>query len=145
MIFQLLLIYASLRAALPADALSLRLLPRGLALGLAVVLLVPVMTDLYRQNTEISTSQRLAQTLPVKVDQKLPKVILMAPVSVHSGPAYGDTILGKLPARTKVTVKEKKYGWVRIGPNRWIEETYLTPVKSVVKSATNHKANRRRS
>jgi hypothetical protein len=145
MIFQLLLVYASLRATLPADALSRRQLPRGLVLGLAVVLLIPALTDLYRQNAEISKSQRLAQTLPVKVEQKEQKVILTAPVSVHSGPAYGDTILGKLPARTKVIVKERKYGWVRIGPNRWIEDTYLTPIKSAVQSATMHQTNRSRS
>lgn len=141
-IFQLLLIYASLRAALPADALSLRQLPRGLILGLAVVLLIPALTDLYRQNAEISKSQRLAQSMDMSVGQNVREVILIAPVSVHNGPAYGDTILGKLPARTKVIVKEKKYGWVRVGPDQWIKDTYLTPVKSTAQNSIMHKANR---
>ncbi len=134
-VFQLLLIYASLRAALPMDALSFKQLPRGLTLGLMVVLLIPVVTDLYQQNAEIVKSKRLVESLPMAAAQGAREVILMAPVSVHMGPAYGDPILGKLPAQTKVAVAEKKFGWVRIGPNRWIEDRYLSPVKTAVQSS----------
>jgi hypothetical protein len=130
MVFQVLLVYAALRAGLPAESAARQRLPRALALGAAALLLIPAMTDLYQQHRAASGWQMLARpshpTAPGKRE-----VILVAPLSVHNGPAYGDTILGKLPARTKVVVREEKYGWARIGPGRWIRGDYLSPVTTV--------------
>jgi hypothetical protein len=133
MIFQLLLVYAALRRSLPVEALARRRLPSALALGAAALLLIPVTTDLYRQHTAASSWQPLARpSQPVAPGAR--EAILVAPLSVHNGPAYGDTILGQLPARTKVVVVEKKNGWARIGPGRWIREDYLSPVTAIGKA-----------
>ncbi|MBL0713489.1 MAG: hypothetical protein JJV98_07280 [Desulfosarcina sp.] len=55
-----------------------------------------IMTDLYGQNAEIGKSQRLTQSLHMAPEKGLREVILMAPVSVHNGTAYGDITNRKL-------------------------------------------------
>ena len=134
LVFQVLLVYAALRTGLPAESATRQRLPRALALAAAAVLLIPAVTDLYQQHKTVSGWRPVARQSHPMVPGKR-EVILVAPLSVHNGPAFGDTILGKLPARTKVVVQEEKYGWARIGPGRWIRGDYLSPVTTVDQAA----------
>jgi hypothetical protein len=149
LVFQVLLAYATIRAMAqgPDDeqpksdpfrvyspeekqALSKRFVglpPSAVALALALFLLLPLLADLQNQFERSYTSNRIVRQIQMNQAGSAPKFVSAAALSIRSGPANGDDVLGILPKGTSVEVVDKRDEWVNIGENRWIPEKFLRP------------------
>ncbi len=49
-------------------------------------------------------------------------------LNVRTGPGVSYNAVAKLPQNTTVNIFEKKDGWLRIGPNRWVSGSYVETI-----------------
>jgi hypothetical protein len=99
--------------------------PSALTLALCVLFVLPVISDLGHQ---FYTNRTSAGILPDSAAFHKPgagDMVVSGEVSIHSGPAYGDDIVGVLSKGALVFAKDRKSGWVNIGKDRWIPEKYV--------------------
>jgi hypothetical protein len=151
LVFQVLLAYATLRAMAAgaaedvpspdafrvyspgeeqaAEKRFIGLPPSALTLVLALFLVVPVLTDLRNQFGLSYSSNRIVRQISMNQSGSGPKFVAVTAVSIRSGPATGDDVLGILPKGTSFEVLDKKNDWVNIGDNRWVPEKFLRPIK----------------
>ena len=151
LVFQLLLTYASLRAAVggvhnkaestetvqffkpkhvkSASKQPLGLPPSAMKLALFLFLVLPILTDLQNQFTLSSSSQRIIKKISMNQATGPLEFVTVTPISVRSGPAIGDDIVGVLPGGTRIPVHAKNFNWVNIGENKWVPDKFLRPLK----------------
>lgn len=103
--------------------------PSALKLALTLFLIVPVLADLQNQFQAASASRRMAREVALAQGGSAPAFVAAAAISIRSGPAGGDQLLGVLPKGTRVEALEVRGGWVKIGENRWVAETFLSPLE----------------
>jgi hypothetical protein len=149
LIFQVLLAYGSLRAAAaggraqaspldanafstPAREKSVKIRPVGLPpaalkLALFVFLVLPIMADLQSRFNLSASSARIMDEISLR-QPAAGEFVTVAPISIRSGPAAGDEVLGILPEGARIPVQEVKFEWVNIGQNRWVPEKFLRPL-----------------
>jgi hypothetical protein len=152
LIFQLLLAYGSLRAAAAGDRIQapppeesglsqtaagrtvkmrpIGLPPAALKLALFVFLVLPIMADLQSRFDLSASTARIVDELSTRqvAAGAAGEFVTVAPISIRSGPAAGDDILGVLPEGARIPVQEVKFEWVNIGQNRWVPEKFLRPM-----------------
>ena len=150
LVFQVLLTYASLRAA--ADGVHKKatspesvqffqpehektapknqfgLPPSAMKLALFLFLVLPILTDLQNQFTLSSSSQRIIKKISMNQAAGTLEFVTVTPVSIRSGPAIGDDIVGVLPEGTRIQVNSINFNWVNIGENKWVPEKFLRPL-----------------
>lgn len=122
----------SMSGARPSPAAPKRfagLPPSALKLALVLFLIVPVLADLQNQFQAASAARRIAREVALAQSGSAPAFVAAAAISIRSGPAGGDQLLGVLPKGTQVEALEMRGGWVKIGENRWVAETFLSPVQ----------------
>ena len=149
LLFQILLAYATLRAvaqgpreeAMAHDPFKsystqkeqkeenrfIGLPPSAVTLALALVLVVPVVKDLQHQFAISQSTNRIVQQINRNQPGAAPTLVAVTAVSVRSGPAAGDRVLGILPKGTSVQALERQSDWVNIGENKWVQEKFLAP------------------
>jgi uncharacterized protein YgiM (DUF1202 family) len=130
---QILLTYSSIRVAAIGekgdikDDESVAIPPSGLKFALFLFILLPILADLQNQFVLASSTRLILGELASDQSKKgYAQYVTAAQISIRSGPALGDDVVGVLPNGTRVPVFDKKYGWVRIGQNRWISTKYLS-------------------
>ena len=134
-IFQVLLTYSCLRlraARKNADAPApghFRLPPSAVKFALIIFLMAPVLGDLQNQFALVHPSNKIIKAISRSEAGTVAKAVAATSISIHSGPAYGDDIVGILPGGVHVPVLEKKNNWVKIGKHRWIADKFLTPLR----------------
>jgi len=135
LIYQILLTYSCLRLAAARknkDAPhpgAFQLPPSAVQCAVILFLVMPVLTDLQNQFTLVKPSTKLMAEISKHQGKKGAKAVAVTSISVHSGPAVGDDIVGVLPGGARVPVLEKKFKWVRIGKGRWVADKFLAPIK----------------
>ena len=138
---QILLTYSSIRVAAIGekgdikDDESVAIPPSGLKFALFLFILLPILADLQNQFVLASSTRPILGELAGDQSKGYAQYVTAAQISIRSGPALGDDVVGVLPNGTRVLVFEKKHGWVRIGQNRWISTKYLRPAKSGEKTS----------
>ena len=150
-IIQILLFYSSVRHAVSGDAemhessqtsktdsaatrnvpemRTIGFPPSAIQLAVVVFLVLPILSDLHGRFELALSSARIEKEVSVNQEDENSSLVSVAPISIRSGPATGDDVLGVLPKGTKVRAKERKLNWVNIGKNRWVPEKYLRPHK----------------
>jgi len=130
---QVLLTYSSIRTAAEGEKAESEtpkpttLPPPAIKVALFLLIILPVLADLGNQFALSSQSRRLVQELATDKSESQGHYVTAAQISVRSGPAIGDEVVGILPKGTRVRALDKKYGWVRIGQNKWISSRLLSP------------------
>jgi hypothetical protein len=151
LVFQVLLAYASIRSSAvraQQEATSLEtvefsahehenatenrliggLPPSAIKLALFIFFILPILTDLQKQFNLSSASARVINEISMNQMQAPPQFVTISPISIRSGPAAGDEILGVLPKGTRIPVQDIKFKWVNIGQNKWVPEKFLRPL-----------------
>lgn len=151
LIFQILLSYASVRdaagggeeTAKSPETLELStpdkhrvsgkriigLPPSAIKLALFVFLVLPILADLQSRFDLSASSARIINEISENQVNASPELVTIAQISIRSGPATGDDVLGVLPKGTHIRVQGKKFNWVNIGQNKWVPEKFLRPLK----------------
>ena len=130
---QVLLTYSSIRTAAEGEKAETEtpkptpLPPPAIKVALFLLIILPVLADLGNQFALSSQSRRLVQELATDKSESQGHYVTAAQISIRSGPAIGDEVVGILPKGTRVRALDKKYGWVRIGQNKWISSRLLSP------------------
>jgi hypothetical protein len=129
LVFQVLLTYATLRAAAagvdeetqksdpfwssatekePAPQKRfIGLPPSATALVLALFLIVPILADLHNRFLTAHSSNRVVQHISANQAGSGPQLVAVTALSIRSGPANGDDVLGILPKGKSVQVLDK--------------------------------------
>lgn len=163
LVFQVLLAYASIRAlagggqekatspdtvqfSLPecervAEKRPIGLPPSAMKLALLFFLILPILTDLQNQFKLSSSSNQIINEISINQAGAPLKFVTIAPISIRSGPATGDDILGVLPKGTRISVQDIEFDWVNIGRNKWVPEKFLRPINQEKPTALNLKRN----
>ncbi|MGD9309539.1 MAG: hypothetical protein PVG51_10400 [Desulfosarcina sp.] len=150
MIFQILLLYASARYLVTESKPSpskieaqghpvpegdetstgqtINLPPSAIRIALFVFLVLPILADLQGRFQLSVASARIVAEVSEDQAHATTKRVAVAPVSIRTGPATGDDVIGVLPRGTHITVKDEKFNWVNIGKNRWVPEKFLRPL-----------------
>jgi hypothetical protein len=150
LVFQVLLAYATLRAvtagteeeAPKPDAFRVYspgeeqapkkrfagLPPSAIKLALALFLVLPVLTDLQNRFLMSRASNLIVRQIHMNQPGSGPQFVAVTPLTIRSGPAIGDDVLGILPKGMRVKVTDRKNDWVNIGENRWVQEKFLRPM-----------------
>jgi hypothetical protein len=102
--------------------------PSALKLALALFIVLPILADLQNQFILSSSSGRIVREMSMNQTGSGLAFVAVAPISIRSGPATGDEILGILPKGARVSVLDKKSDWVNIGENKWVQEKFLRPL-----------------
>ncbi len=151
LVFQILLAYASIRVSAAGgqkqtappetdqfstperkkatDKQPIGLPPSAIRLALFVFLILPLLADLQSRYDLAVSSARIVNEISENQVNAPPEWITAAQVSIRSGPATGDDVLGVLPKGTHIRVEDKKFNWVNIGQNQWVPEKFLRPLK----------------
>jgi hypothetical protein len=130
---QVLLTYSSIRTAAEDEnedsenTKPIPLPPSAIKVALFLLIILPVMADLGNQFALSSHSKQIVQELATGKSEGQGQYVTAAQISVRSGPAMGDEVVGILPKGTRVRALDKKYGWVCIGENKWISSRLLRP------------------
>ena len=137
---QVLLTYASLRYAAakkifesenqaePADLLP----PSALSVALVLIFLLPILTDIQNQVALTRSSENIHSEVTKNRGANVHTYITAAQISVRSGPALGDEVLGVLPKGTRISSIKEVHGWVCIGKNCWVSPKFLIPLKEKI-------------
>lgn len=135
---QILLTYSSLRYAAenkiqdPSEAVHL-LPPSVLSLALVLILLLPLLTDIMNQYSITRASLPIIEKLTINQNPDAARYVTTTQVSIRSGPALGDDIVGVLPKGTSVSALKGAHGWICIDENQWISPKFLRPVTKKLK------------
>lgn len=133
---QVLLTYSSLRVAARGknedmeETDPIPLPPTAFKVALFLLLILPILADLQNQFVLVSNSRPILQELASDQSKDQAQYVTVTQISIHSGPAVGDDVVGILPKGTLVHVFEKKYGWVCIGVNSWVSSKFLSPAQT---------------
>lgn len=134
---QVLLTYASLRYAAankilesknPSEPAGL-LPPSALSVALVLIFLLPLVSDIQNQFAASRSSKSILTELKTNRKAEASQYVTAAQISVRSGPALGDEVVGVLPKGTRIIPIKEMHGWVCIGENRWVSLRFLVPVK----------------
>lgn len=134
-VFQILLTYACLRLGVThrnkesAETGAVRLPPSAVTCALILFLMVPILADLQNQFDLAHRSTQMMTQIHKIHEGTVPKAVAATSISVRSGPAIGDDIVGILPGGVPVPVLDRKHHWVKIGKNRWIVDKFLMPLR----------------
>ena len=107
---------------------TINLPPSAIRIALFVFLVLPVLGDLHGRFQLSVASARIVAEVSEDRAHALKKMVSVAPVSIRSGPASGDDVIGILPKGTRITVEDEQFNWVNIGKNRWVPEKFLRPM-----------------
>ncbi|BBO74957.1 hypothetical protein DSCW_23740 [Desulfosarcina widdelii] len=102
--------------------------PAAIRLAVFIVLILPILADLQGRYQLSMASARIVAEVSENQAPASQKMVAVAPISVRSGPAIGDDVLGILPKGTRITVTDEKFNWANIGKNRWIPVKFLRPL-----------------
>jgi hypothetical protein len=102
--------------------------PAAIRLAVFILLILPMLADLHGRFQLSVASARILGEESENSFPALQKMVTVAPISIRSGPAIGDDVLGILPKGTAITIKAEKFNWVNIGKNRWIPLKFLRPL-----------------
>ena len=131
---QVMLTYSSLRAiAIEENGYlehinPLPLPPSALKIAIFLLIFLPILADLQNQFVLASPSGKIVQEMSSNSSSGKDQYITVTQISVRSGPAEGDDVVGFLPKGTCIQVLDQKHGWVCIGKSRWISNKFLRPV-----------------
>lgn len=151
LLFQVLMIYASLRraAAGPSEVSAppeagpfsntpkaqqtppfdyRGLPPSAMAIALSFFFVLPILADLAHQVQLASHTMQLVKAMDPASSANEHVRVAVAPLSIRSGPSLGDDVLGVLPKGTRIHVQEARFGWVRMDQNHWVPEKFLRPL-----------------
>jgi hypothetical protein len=109
--------------------------PSAVKLALALFLVLPVLTDLQNRFVMSYSTNRIVRQISMNQTGTAPGFVAVTAVSIRSGPAVGDEVLGVLPKGTSVQVLDKKNDWVNIGENKWVPEKFLRPTDGARRTA----------
>jgi hypothetical protein len=134
---QVLLTYASLRYSAANKITELKntskpaglLPPSALSVALVIIFLLPLLADIENQMGSTLSSKSILKELTTNPKMENPQYVIAAQISVRSGPALGDEVVGVLQKGTRVFSLKEMHGWVCIGENRWVSSKFLVPVK----------------
>ena len=138
LVFQVLLAYACLNALAAGNEAEepatkekrpLGLPPSALKLALCLFIILPILADLGYQFGLSSSSSRIVYEISRERPGSAPQFVAVTGITIRTGPALGEEVIGVLPKGMRVPVLGKKNDWVNIGKNEWIPEKFLTPIK----------------
>ncbi len=137
LVLQVLLTYSSLRFAIGVksgdeDVGNARPLPpSAMKLVLFLLIILPILADLQNQFALSANSRSIIKELAYDKSKAKGQAqcVTASRISVHSGPAVGDEVIGVLPKGTFIRVLENKHGWARIGETKWVSSKFLSPAK----------------
>jgi len=102
--------------------------PSALKVTLFLFIILPILADLHNQSKLAASSTKL-MTEMAGHEKVISDLVTVASISVRTGPAMGEEVVGVLPKGTRVPVVAKKYEWVNIGENKWVVEKFLRPLE----------------
>lgn len=102
--------------------------PLAIRLAAFILLILPILADLHGQFQLSMASARIIGEVSENQAPAPQKMVTVASISIRSGPAIGDDVLGILPKGTRITVKDGKFNWANIGKNRWVPVKFLRPL-----------------
>jgi hypothetical protein len=132
---QVILTYSSLRFAATnknnetQENIPMPLPPSAFKVAFVLLVILPILADFQNQYVLASSIKPIMRELANDQLNGQETYVTAADISVHSGPATGDDVLGILPKGAQVHVLKKKYGWICIGPNKWVSSKFLRAEK----------------
>ena len=98
-------------------------------MALVLIFLLPLVSDIQNQFAASRSSKLILTELKKNRKAEATQYITAAQISVRSGPALGDDVVGVIPKGTPVFSLKEMHGWVCIGENRWVSSKFLVPIK----------------